>query len=84
MYAFNCTHKDPVLAELFSDPQWSEAMSLALNRDEINATLNFGLSQPVQALPVHPTRVVCQARSGTRTRSSTTRPRPTPCSTIWA
>ena len=28
---------------------------MALNRDEINETLNFGLSQPIQALPVHPT-----------------------------
>ena len=55
MYAFNCTHKDPVLAELFSNPKWSEAMSLALNRDEINETLNFGLSEPTQVLPVHPT-----------------------------
>lgn len=54
-YGFNCTDKDPVLAELFSNPKWSEAMSLALNRDEINKTLDFGLSQPVQALPVHPT-----------------------------
>jgi len=54
MYAFNCTHKDPVLATLFSDNRWNEAMSLALNREEINTTLNFGLSAPVQALPVHP------------------------------
>jgi len=54
MYAFNCTHKDPVLAELFSDNRWNEAMSMAFNRDEINQTLNFGLSEPIQVLPVHP------------------------------
>ncbi len=55
MYAFNCTHKDPVLATLFSDNRWNEAMSLAFNRAEINTTLNFGLSEPRQVLPVHPT-----------------------------
>ncbi len=55
LYGFNCTSKDPLKAEIFSNPKFSEAMSLALNRDEINQTLNFGLSQPIQALPVHPT-----------------------------
>jgi len=55
LYAFNCTSKDPLKAEIFSNPLFSEAMSLALNREEINQTLNFGLSQPIQALPVHPT-----------------------------
>ena len=54
LYAFNCTSKDPVLAEIFSNPKWNQAMSLALNRDEINQTINFGLSEPIQALPVHP------------------------------
>jgi peptide/nickel transport system substrate-binding protein len=54
LYTFNCTHKDPVLAEIFSNPKFNEAMSLALNREEINQTLNFGLSKPTQALPVHP------------------------------
>ena len=35
VYVFNATHKDPVLAELFSDPRWNRAMSLALNRAEL-------------------------------------------------
>jgi len=52
-YTFNATHKDPVLAALFSDPRFSKAMSLALNRDEINQTLCFGLCQPVGGVPVH-------------------------------
>ena len=29
IYAFNCTHKDPELAKLFSNPEFSRAMSLA-------------------------------------------------------
>jgi peptide/nickel transport system substrate-binding protein len=53
IYTFNCTHKDPVLREIFSNPRFNEAMSLALNRAEINQTLNFGLSEPVQGIPVH-------------------------------
>lgn len=54
-YVFNATHKDPVLAELFSDPRWNRAMSLALNRDEINQALCFGLCEPTQGVPVHRT-----------------------------
>jgi peptide/nickel transport system substrate-binding protein len=54
-YVFNATHKDPVLAELFGDPRWNRAMSLALNRDEINQALCFGLCEPTQGVPVHRT-----------------------------
>lgn len=53
IYAFNCTHKDPELRKIFSDPRFSRAMSLALNREEMNKTLNFGLGKPVQGVPVH-------------------------------
>jgi peptide/nickel transport system substrate-binding protein len=52
-YVFNATHKDPVLAEIFSDPRWNRAMSLALNRDEMNQALCFGLCEPTQGAPVH-------------------------------
>ncbi len=54
-YAFNATHKDPELAKIFSDPRFSRAMSLALNRDEINQALCFGLCAPTQGVPVHRT-----------------------------
>jgi len=54
-YAFNATHKDPVLAEIFSDPRWNRAMSLALNRDEMNQALCFGLCEPTQGVPIHRT-----------------------------
>ncbi len=52
-YTFNATHKDPEMAKIFSDPRFSRAMSLALNREEINQTLCFGLCQPTQGVPVH-------------------------------
>lgn len=54
MYTFNCTHQDPILREIFSNPKFSKAMSLALDRDEINKALCFGLCEPEQGLPVHP------------------------------
>jgi len=41
-YLFNYTHKDPVLKNIFHDIRWRQAMSLAINRDEINDTLFFG------------------------------------------
>jgi peptide/nickel transport system substrate-binding protein len=54
-YVFNATHKDPVLAQLFSDPRWNRAMSLALNREEINKALCFDLCEPTGGAPVHRT-----------------------------
>ncbi|OGO20326.1 MAG: hypothetical protein A2Z14_18550 [Chloroflexi bacterium RBG_16_48_8] len=54
MYTFNCTHQDPVLREIFADPRFSRAMSLALNRDEINQVLCFGLCRTQQGIPIHP------------------------------
>jgi len=53
-YTFNCTHLDPALREIFANPDFNLAMSLALNRDEINDTLCFGLCTPEQGMPVHP------------------------------
>ena len=52
-YVFNCTHQDPALAEIFSDPRFNRAMSLALNRDDMNQALCFGLCEPVAGVPVH-------------------------------
>jgi peptide/nickel transport system substrate-binding protein len=54
-YAFNCTHQDPVLAEIFSNPEFNRAMSLALNRDEMNQALCFGLCEATAGVPVHRT-----------------------------
>jgi peptide/nickel transport system substrate-binding protein len=55
VYVFNCTHKDPALAAIFSDPRFSRAMSLALNRDEMNQALCFGLCEATAGVPVHRT-----------------------------
>jgi len=47
-YQFNLTVDDPVLRQIFNDVRFREAMSLALNRDEINDTIFFGLGVPRQ------------------------------------
>jgi len=51
IYAFNGTHTDPILRTLFQDVRFKQAMSLAINRDEINELLYFGLAVPNQAVP---------------------------------
>jgi peptide/nickel transport system substrate-binding protein len=47
-YQFNLTVDDPALREIFNNVRFREAMSLALNRDEINETIFFGLGIPRQ------------------------------------
>lgn len=51
IYAFNVTHPDPVLRAIFQDVRFKQAMSLAINREEINELLYFGLAKPSQAIP---------------------------------
>lgn len=50
--AFNITHRDPALKAIFADVRFRQAMSLAINRDEMNETLWFGLGKPAAALPL--------------------------------
>ena len=48
-YSFNLTHQDPVQREIFQDVRFRQAMSLAIDREEINKVLFFGLAVPRQA-----------------------------------
>lgn len=48
LYQLNLTCKDPVLREIFLDVRFRRAMSLALNREEINEILFFGMGKPGQ------------------------------------
>jgi peptide/nickel transport system substrate-binding protein len=52
-FEINRTVADPVLREVFSDVRFHRAMSLALDRSEINEKIYFGLGAEVQAT-VHP------------------------------
>lgn len=47
-YQFNITVDDPVLAPIFNDLRFRQAMSLAVNRNEINDAAFFGLGVPRQ------------------------------------
>ena len=42
-------HSDPVLQEIFSDVRFRQALSLGINREEINEILFSGLAKPRQA-----------------------------------
>lgn len=48
--AFNLNHKDPVQRKIYNDIRFRQAMSYAINRDEMNQTLYFGLGKPYQAM----------------------------------
>ena len=48
-YAFNLNHQDPVLRKIFSDIRFRQAMSLAIDREEINNVLYFGQGTVRQA-----------------------------------
>lgn len=50
--SFNITHKDPVLRQIYGDVRFRQAMSLAINRAELNEVLWFGLGHPAQATPL--------------------------------
>lgn len=47
--SFNQTHNDPVLREIFNDVRFRQAMSLAINRPQINDILYFGRATVRQA-----------------------------------
>jgi len=48
IYQPNQTCKDPVLRKIFQDVRFRRALSLAINREEINESLFFGLGVPRQ------------------------------------
>ncbi len=46
---FNLTTPDPVLREIFRDVRFRRALSIAIDRDEINEVIYFGRATPRQA-----------------------------------
>lgn len=54
VFSFNQAHPDPVIRKIFQDVRFRQAMSLAINRDEINQFLMGGTGIPTQST-VHPT-----------------------------
>lgn len=56
-YSFNRNHKDKVLANIFSDIRFNQAMSLAMDREEIKEVVYLGQGNFEQAFPVEPSTV---------------------------
>ncbi|MCD6082788.1 ABC transporter substrate-binding protein [Candidatus Aerophobetes bacterium] len=48
IYMVNLTHRDPILRKIFQDVRFRRALSLAINRQEINRKIYFGKAQPRQ------------------------------------
>jgi len=53
-FSFNLTSTDPGKAEVFGNLKFREAMSVAINRDELNEVAFFGQGTPSQVLPFNP------------------------------
>lgn len=62
-YAFNQNHKDEILREIFQDVRFRQAMSVAIDRDEINELIYDGFGTPAQAT-VHRTASFYNAEWG--------------------
>lgn len=56
VFMFNRTSKDPVLRKIFRDKRFSIAMSLAINRKEVNDSLYYGKGTPCQTTYVPQSR----------------------------
>jgi peptide/nickel transport system substrate-binding protein len=52
--AFNVTSEDPEKRKVFGDLRFRQAMSVALNREEMNETAFFGLGEPKQYIGFSP------------------------------
>ncbi|MDH3668371.1 MAG: ABC transporter substrate-binding protein [Paracoccaceae bacterium] len=53
-FGFNVTHENEAIREVFSDLRFRQAMSVAINRDELNEVAFFGLGAPQQYVGFSP------------------------------
>jgi len=53
-YSFNVHDSDPELAAAFSDVRFRQAMSMAIDRDELIDLVYLGQGEPMQATPAEP------------------------------
>ena len=75
---FNQNHNDPAKRAVFGNVKFRQAMSLALNREEMNESSSLGLAVPQQARSTSAHRSTI--RSGRRTLPSTPLTAPAHCS----
>ncbi|MEM6350836.1 MAG: ABC transporter substrate-binding protein, partial [Cyanobacteria bacterium P01_D01_bin.14] len=57
VYSFNVNHKDEALREIFGDVRFRQAVSHALDREEMNELVYFGLGTPAQYTAIDPNTV---------------------------
>ncbi|NDJ61549.1 MAG: ABC transporter substrate-binding protein [Chloroflexi bacterium] len=50
-YTLNYGHQDAVLREIFNDVRFRQALSVAINREEVNELIYLGQGAPIQWLP---------------------------------
>ncbi len=53
-YLFNMNHQDPVMRDIFHDVDFRIALSLGIDRDEINEMVFFGMGVPMQNVILPP------------------------------
>ena len=59
--ALNLNHKDPVLRQIFDDDRFRKALSLAINRNEINQLCYLGMcEEPRQVVPLPESEYFCE------------------------
>jgi len=46
----NLNHKDPVMRKIFNDLRFRKALSIAINRDEMNQVVFSGMGEPLQTV----------------------------------
>jgi peptide/nickel transport system substrate-binding protein len=61
-FAFNVTSEDPEKRKVFGDLRFRQAMSVAINRDEINDVAYFGLGEPKQHIGFSPVPAFVDAK----------------------
>jgi len=54
-FSFNMTAEDEAKREVFGNPEFRKAMSIAINRDELNEVSFFGQGEPKQYIGFSPT-----------------------------
>lgn len=57
VYSFNVNHKDEALRGIFGDLRFRQAVSHALDREEMNELVYFGLGTPAQYTAIDPNTV---------------------------
>ena len=81
VFNFNMNFPDDTWRTVFSDVQFRRAMSVALNRDEINEVIFFGLARPAQ-MTAHPTSRAYKDEYA-KSYAQYDRRSPTSCWTKW-